>query len=199
MEAKLTPMGDRLLAEKVEQETKTLSGIILPDRTVNAKPRLAKVLAVGSGRLLDNGKVVGLGLKVGDIVVHSKFGGIEIEVKEEKFIVLSEKDVLAIRDGETMEMEKLKLLGDRLIVQPDAPDAATKSGIVLPKSIQKRFYTGKIVVAGPGRWRQSGIWEEMKLKKGQTVMYARYTGMDFKVSDECSLILNQRDIITVIE
>jgi len=93
--AKIEPIGDRLVVQIEESEEKTKSGIVLPD-TAKEKPQKGKVVAVGSGRMLDSGKKVPLEVKKGDIVIFSKYAGTEIKLEEEKYLILSENDILAI-------------------------------------------------------------------------------------------------------
>jgi chaperonin GroES len=93
--AKIVPIGDRIVVKIEENEERTKSGIVLPD-TAKEKPQKGKVVAVGSGRLLDNGKRVELEVKEGDTVVFSKYAGTEIKLDGEKYLILSESDVLAI-------------------------------------------------------------------------------------------------------
>jgi len=92
---KLVPLGDRVVVKPIEQEEKTKGGIVLPD-TAKEKPQEGEVLAVGSGRLLENGQRVPLEVKVGDRVVFSKYGGTEIKLDGETYIILRESDILAI-------------------------------------------------------------------------------------------------------
>jgi chaperonin GroES len=94
MAVKLQPLGDRLVVRPMEREGKTKTGIYLPD-TAKEKPMEGKVIAVGPGRLTEDGKRVPMDLKVGDIVIYAKYGGTEIKVEDEELIILSEKDVLA--------------------------------------------------------------------------------------------------------
>ncbi len=95
MANKIVPIGDRIVVKIEENEERTKSGIVLPD-TAKEKPQKGKVVAVGSGRLLDNGKKVELEVKVGDTVIFSKYAGTEIKLDGEKYLILSESDVLAI-------------------------------------------------------------------------------------------------------
>ncbi|MGB9683119.1 MAG: co-chaperone GroES [bacterium] len=92
---KLKPLGDRVLVKPIEVEEKTKSGIVLPD-TAKEKPQQGKVLAVGQGRLLDNGQLVPLQVKEGDRVLYSKYSGTEVKIENEEYLVLSERDILAI-------------------------------------------------------------------------------------------------------
>jgi chaperonin GroES len=90
----LKPLGDRLIVKAVEEEAATPSGIVLPD-TAKEKPLKGKVLAVGDGKLDDDGKRIPLDVTAGDEVVYSKYGGTEIVVEGEDLLVLRESDVLA--------------------------------------------------------------------------------------------------------
>ena len=90
----LKPLGDRLIVKAVEEESATPSGIVLPD-TAKEKPLKGKVLAVGDGKLDDDGKRIPLDDNAGDEVVYSKYGGTEIVVEGEDLLVLREADVLA--------------------------------------------------------------------------------------------------------
>ena len=91
----LKPLGDRLVVEHVEQAEKTAGGVFLPD-TAKEKPQEGKVLAVGSGRTLDSGTKLAMDVKVGDKVIYSKYSGSEIKIDGKEYLIISEKDVLAI-------------------------------------------------------------------------------------------------------
>ena len=93
--AKIKPLEDRIVVKRLDAEVKTAGGIILPD-SAQEKPQKAKVIAVGPGRLLDNGERSPLDVVVGDVVIFSKYGGTEIRIDEEEHLILSESDVLAI-------------------------------------------------------------------------------------------------------
>ena len=92
---KIKPLLDRLVVERIEQDTKTAGGIIIPD-TAKEKPKQGKVLAVGPGRRSDQtGEIIPVDVAVGDTVVYSKYGGTEITVDGEDLLILSSRDVLA--------------------------------------------------------------------------------------------------------
>jgi chaperonin GroES len=93
----LKPLGDRVVIEHVEQEDKSTGGVFLPD-TAKEKPQEGMVRAVGSGRMLDNGTKVPMDVKVGDRVIYSKYSGSEIKIDGTEYLIVSEKDVLAIVD-----------------------------------------------------------------------------------------------------
>jgi chaperonin GroES len=91
----IKPLGDRVVVKRIEEEPKTKGGIVLPD-TAKETPQKGKVLAVGTGRILENGQRVPLEVKEGDIVVFAKYGGTEIEIDGEEYVILSERDLLAV-------------------------------------------------------------------------------------------------------
>ena len=89
------PLGARLVIERMEHEQKTPGGIIIPD-TAKEKPTQGKVVAVGPGRRLDDGKLIALDAKVGDVVLFSKWGGSEINIRNKEYIIVKEEDILGI-------------------------------------------------------------------------------------------------------
>ncbi|SES24037.1 chaperonin GroES [Gracilibacillus ureilyticus] len=91
----LKPLGDRVIIEVVEQEEKTASGIVLPD-SAKEKPQEGKVVAVGSGRVTENGEKVALEVKEGETVIYSKFAGTEVKYEGKEYLILRENDILAI-------------------------------------------------------------------------------------------------------
>ena len=91
---KVTPLGDRILVERIEAEEKTAGGIVLPD-TAKEKPKEGKVISVGSGRVLDDGTRSEMQLKAGDRVIFTSYAGNEITIDGEEYLIMSEEDVLA--------------------------------------------------------------------------------------------------------
>jgi chaperonin GroES len=91
----IKPLGDRIIIELVESEEKTASGIVLPD-TAKEKPQEGKVVAVGTGRVLDNGERVALELTVGDRIIFSKYAGTEVKYQGTEYLILRENDILAV-------------------------------------------------------------------------------------------------------
>ena len=90
----LQPLGDRIVIKAVEQESQTKSGLYVPD-TAKEKPQEGNVLAVGPGRVTDEGKRIDMDVKVGDVVVYSKYAGTEFTEDGEELLILSERDILA--------------------------------------------------------------------------------------------------------
>ena len=94
MVIKLEPLADRLVVKPIEKEDVTKGGIFLPD-TAKEKPQEGEVLAVGPGRLSEDGKRIAMDVKVGDIVLYAKYGGTEIKIDDEELLILSESNILA--------------------------------------------------------------------------------------------------------
>ena len=92
--AKLEPMSDRIVVKAIEREEVTKGGIVLPD-TVKEKPQEGKVIAVGPGKLNDEGKRLAMDVKVGDVVIYAKYAGMDYKLDDEELIILRESDVLA--------------------------------------------------------------------------------------------------------
>ncbi len=95
MATTLKPLGDRVVVKPVAREEVTKSGIVLPD-TAKEKPQEGTVLAVGTGRLTEDGKRLPMEVKEGDRVLFAKYAGTEVKMNEEELLILSEKDILAI-------------------------------------------------------------------------------------------------------
>ena len=95
MASKIRPVGDRVVVRPAAKEEVTKSGIVIPD-TVKEKPQEGVVVAVGSGKLLDNGDRIPLEIKENDLVLYAKYGGTEFKLDGEDYLVLRESDVLAI-------------------------------------------------------------------------------------------------------
>ncbi len=94
MAVKLQPLADRVVVKPSEKEEKTKSGIYLPD-TAREKPQEGEIVAIGPGRLSEDGKRIAMDVKVGDVVIYAKYGGTEIKSDDEEFILLRESDILA--------------------------------------------------------------------------------------------------------
>jgi chaperonin GroES len=91
----LRPLGDRIVIELIEAEEKTASGIVLPD-SAKEKPQEGKVVAIGTGRVLENGARVELDVKEGDRIIFSKYAGTEVKYESNEYLILRESDVLAV-------------------------------------------------------------------------------------------------------
>ena len=92
---KIQPLGDRVLVEPVKEDEVKKGGIIIPD-TAKEKPQQGKVIAIGSGKLDDNGKVIPFHVKKGDKVLMPKYGGTEIKIDNKDYLILREEDILGV-------------------------------------------------------------------------------------------------------
>lgn len=95
---KIRPLGDKVLVKRLEAESKTAGGIVLPD-TAKEKPRRGRVIAVGDGKLLDTGERARLQVKKNDEVLFTSYAGTEVKVGGEEFLIMDESDILAIVEG----------------------------------------------------------------------------------------------------
>ena len=93
----LKPLNDRLVVKAVTPESMTSGGIILPD-SAQEKPQEAEVVAIGPGKTMDNGKLVPLEVKPGDLIIYAKYGGTEIKIGADEYVILRQDDVLAIKE-----------------------------------------------------------------------------------------------------
>jgi chaperonin GroES len=91
----IKPLGDRVLVKPLEPKEVKSGGIIIPD-TAKEKPQEGKVIEVGKGKMLEDGKIVPLEVKKGDKILYSKYGGTEIKLEGEEYLILKEEDILAI-------------------------------------------------------------------------------------------------------
>lgn len=95
----LKPLGDRVLVEPLEAEEKSAGGIYLPE-AAQETPREGKVIAVGPGRVLDNGERVEVSVAVGDVVVYTRYGGNEVRVGDNEYLIIDEGSLLAVKAGD---------------------------------------------------------------------------------------------------
>src|SRR6476620_8941153 len=94
----------------------------------------------------------------------------------------------------TASKTKLRPLGDRVVIEPTPREEMTKSGIVLPDTAKEKPQEGKVISAGPGRLTDEGKREPMDVKEGDTVLYAKYAGTEFKIEGDELLLVSQKDI-----
>jgi chaperonin GroES len=92
---KLTPLHDRVIVKRIEEEEKTAGGIIIPD-TAKEKPQQGKIIAVGQGSMLENGQIIPMTVKEGDRILFGKYAGTEIQIDGEEHLIMREDDILAI-------------------------------------------------------------------------------------------------------
>ena len=95
---KIRPLQDRVIVKRLEEEEKTKGGIIIPD-TAKEKPQEGKVIAVGKGKVTDEGKVIPLDVKAGDRILFGKYAGTEVKVEGEEHLIMREEDILGVIEG----------------------------------------------------------------------------------------------------
>jgi len=95
---KIRPLQDRVIVKRLEEEEKTKGGIIIPD-TAKEKPQEGKVIAVGKGKVTEDGKLIPLDVKVGDKILFGKYSGTEIKIGGEEHLIMREEDILGIIEG----------------------------------------------------------------------------------------------------
>ena len=94
----IRPLHDRIIVERLEEETKTAGGLIIPD-TAKEKPQQGKVIAAGKGKKTEDGKVLPLDVKVGDKILFGKYAGTEIKIEGREYLMMREDDVLGVIEG----------------------------------------------------------------------------------------------------
>ncbi|HUL20392.1 MAG TPA: co-chaperone GroES [Thermodesulfobacteriota bacterium] len=95
---KIRPLQDRVIVKRLEEEEKTKGGIIIPD-TAKEKPQEGKVIAVGKGKMTEDGKLIPLDVKVGDKILFGKYSGTEIKIEGEEHLIMREEDILGVIEG----------------------------------------------------------------------------------------------------
>jgi chaperonin GroES len=95
---KIRPLHDRVIVKRLDPETKSAGGIVIPDSAAE-KPQRGKVIAVGKGKILDDGNVRALDVKVGDNILFGKYSGTEVKVEGDELVVIKEEDVIAVFEG----------------------------------------------------------------------------------------------------
>jgi len=110
----------------------------------------------------------------------------------------STKHVSAAPTRDRLSKKQLRPLGDRVVVEPTPHDEMTKSGILIPDTVKEKPQKGTILAVGPGRILDDGKREQIDVKKGDKVLYAKYAGTEVKIDDADLLIVSQKDILAVV-
>jgi len=109
------------------------------------------------------------------------------------------KHASASATKERLSATQLRPLGDRVVVQPTPREEMTKSGIVIPDTVKEKPQEGSILAVGPGRILDDGKREQIDVKEGDKVLYAKYAGTEFKLDEVDLLIVSQKDILAIVE
>ncbi|KAF5458700.1 hypothetical protein F2P56_022714 [Juglans regia] len=191
----IKPLGDRVLVKIKTAEEKTEGGILLPT-TAQTKPQGGEVVAIGDGKTAGKNKV-DLSVKTGNQVVYSQYAGTELEFNGSKHLILKDDNIVGIL--ETDDVKDLKPLNDRVLIKVAEAEEKTAGGLLLTEASKERPSIGTVVAVGPGTFDEEGNRKPLTLTPGNTVMYSKYAGNDFKGKDGLDYItLRASDVIAVL-
>lgn len=191
----LKPLGDRLLVKLKTAEEKTSGGILLPT-AAQSKPQGGEVVAVGEGRTIGKNKVE-VSLQTGAHVVYSKYAGTEVEFNGTNHLILKEDDVVGVL--ETEDIKDLKPLNDRVLIQVAVAEDKTAGGLYLTDASKEKPSIGTVIAVGPGPLDEEGNRKPLSVAPGNSVLYSKYAGNDFKGSDGLEYIaLRASDVMAVL-
>ncbi|CAK8563953.1 unnamed protein product [Lathyrus sativus] len=191
----LKPLGDRVLVKIKDAEEKTLGGIILPS-TAQSKPQGGEVVAVGEGKTVGKNNVE-ISVKAGAQVVYSKYAGTEVEFNGSKHLILKDDDIVGIL--ETDEVKDLKPLSDRVLIKIAEAEEKTAGGLLLTEATKEKPSVGTVIAVGPGSVDEEGNRKPLSITPGNTVLYSKYAGNDFKGKDGSDYIaLRASDVMAIL-
>ncbi|KAL8504510.1 hypothetical protein ACS0TY_015899 [Phlomoides rotata] len=191
----LKPLGDRLLVKIKTAEEKTTGGILLPT-VAQSKPQGGEVVAVGEGRTVGKNKV-DISVQTGAQVVYSKYAGTEVEFNGTNHLILKEDDIVGIL--ESGDIKDLKPLNDRVLIKVAVAEEKTAGGLYLTDASKEKPSIGTVIAAGPGPLDEEGNRKPLSVAPGNTVLYSKYAGNDFKGSDGSEYIaLRASDVMAVL-
>ncbi|KAJ9168083.1 hypothetical protein P3X46_019654 [Hevea brasiliensis] len=191
----IKPLGDRVLVKIKVAEEKTDGGILLPT-SVQSKPQGGEVVAVGEGRTVGKNKL-DISIKTGTQVVYSKYAGTEVEFNGSGHLILKEDDIVGIL--ETDDIKDLKPLNDRVFIKVAEAEEKTAGGLLLTEAAKEKPSIGTVIAVGPGPLDEEGKRKPVSASPGNTVLYSKYAGNDFKGSDGTNYIaLRASDVIAVL-
>ncbi|KAL2503359.1 20 kDa chaperonin [Forsythia ovata] len=191
----LKPLGDRVLVKIKTVEEKTTGGILLPT-TAQSKPQGGEVVAVGEGRTIGKAKV-DISLKTGTQVVYSKYAGTEVEFDGSNHLILKEDDIVGILD--TDDIKDIKPLNDRVLIKVAEVEEKTSGGLFLTEASKEKPSIGTVISVGPGPLDEEGKRKALSVAPGNTVLYSKYAGNEFKGSDGSDYIaLRASDVIAIL-
>ena len=191
----LKPLGDRVLVKIKAAEEKTVGGILLPS-TAQTKPQGGEVVAVGEGRTIGD-KKVDIGVQTGTPIVYSKYAGTEVEFNGLSNLILKEDDIVGIL--ETDDVKDLKPLNDRVLIKVEEAEETTAGGLLLTQATKEKPSIGTVIAVGPGPLNEEGNRTGLPLSPGNTVLYSKFAGNDFKGADGSDYItLCASDVMAVL-
>ncbi|XP_057537864.1 20 kDa chaperonin, chloroplastic-like [Amaranthus tricolor] len=191
----LKPLADRVLVKIKEAEEKTSGGILLPT-TALTKPQSGEVVAVGEGRTVGK-STIEVGVKTGTQVVYSKYAGTELEFNGSNHLLLKEDDIVGIL--ETDDIKDLKPMNERVLIKVAEAEDKTAGGLLLTEAAKEKPSVGTVIAVGPGPLDEEGNRKPLSLSTGNTVMYSKYAGNEFKGKDGSDyIVLRASDVMAVL-
>ncbi|XP_054807320.1 LOW QUALITY PROTEIN: 20 kDa chaperonin, chloroplastic-like [Prosopis cineraria] len=191
----IKPLGDRVLVKIKDSEEKTDGGILLPT-TAQTKPQGGEVVAIGEGKTVGKSKV-DIAVKTGAQVVYSKYAGTEVEFNGSKHLILKDDDIVGIL--ETDDINDLKPLNDRVLIKVADAEEKTAGGLLLTEATKEKPSIGTVIAVGPGPLDEEGNRKPLPVNPGNTVLYSKYAGNDFKGKDGSDYIaLRASDVMAVL-
>ncbi|KAL7194041.1 hypothetical protein ACSBR2_025650 [Camellia fascicularis] len=191
----LKPLGDRVLVKIKTAEEKTVGGILLPS-SAQTKPQGGEVVAVGEGKTMGKNKV-DISVKTGTQIVYSKYAGTEVEFNGSNHLILKEDDIVGIL--ETDDVKDMKPLNDRVLIKVAEAEEKTAGGLLLTEASKEKPSIGTVVAVGPGPLDEEGKRKALPISPGNTVLYSKYAGNDFKGADGSEYIaLRASDVMAVL-
>lgn len=178
----MTPLGERLFVKVDSADVTTAGGIVLPTSAQTA-PTQGEVVASFEGGTV----------KVGERIVYGKYAGTPISVENKEHVLLKETDVVGVM--KSSRVQDLQPCEGRLLVEVSEVEETTSGGVLLTSASQERPTFGKILAVGPGKKDEEGKVKEPTAKSGTTVLYSKYSGVEFEGEDEKKYIVIQEDDI----
>eukprot|EP00270_Netrium_digitus_P018460 TRINITY_DN702_c0_g1_i1.p1 TRINITY_DN702_c0_g1~~TRINITY_DN702_c0_g1_i1.p1 ORF type:complete len:263 (+),score=77.31 TRINITY_DN702_c0_g1_i1:109-897(+) len=191
----LKPLGDRILVKIDSAEETTAAGIVLPV-SAQTKPQGGEVVEVGDGRVVRDKKIP-VSIAKGSNIVYSKYAGTEIDFAGAPHLLLKEDDVVGMLSGENIK--DLKPMNDRVLIKVAEVEEKTLGGVLLTESAKEKPVVGAVVAVGPGALGEDGERKPVELRAGDTVLYSKYAGNDFKNKDGSQyVVLRASDVMAVL-
>ncbi|XP_059276622.1 20 kDa chaperonin, chloroplastic-like [Lycium ferocissimum] len=191
----IKPLSDRVLVKIKIAEEKSVGGILLPT-SAQSNPQGGEVVAVGEGRLIGKNKVE-ISVKTGTQVVYSKYVGTEVLFDGSKHLILKEDDIVGILD--TDDIKDLQPLNDRVLIKVAEAEEKTAGGLFLSEATKEKPSIGTVIAVGPGPLDEEGNRKSVSVSPGNTVLYSKYAGNDFRGADGSDYItLRASDVMAVL-
>ncbi|KAJ7543175.1 hypothetical protein O6H91_09G028000 [Diphasiastrum complanatum] len=191
----LTPLGDRVLIKIQTVEEKTQGGILLPT-TAQTKPQSGEVVAVGEGKKIGD-KQLNPSVTIGDTIVYSKYAGTELQFNGADHLLLKEDDIAGLLSGD--DIKDLKPINERVLIKVAEAEGKSAGGVLLTETAKEKPVIGTVVAVGSGTYGEDGEKKPLSVEAGNTVLYSKFAGNDFKGKDGSGyIVLRASDILAVL-